>query len=99
MTEAREPEVRELRQHGALVRNPVRHDHVEGRDAVGRDHQQAITEIEGVAHLPAPKDWHTRQLYPQQRLMAHRWSILSFTQRHSGAETGDAPNGEDTNDE
>ena len=50
----REPEGRETGEHAALVRDLGREDHVEGRDSVGGDEQQALV-IEGVelAHLPA----------------------------------------------
>jgi hypothetical protein len=47
-----EPERRHLREHGALVRDPVRQHDVEGADAVRRDDEQApVAEVIRVAHL------------------------------------------------
>ena len=46
-----EPEDRNLRQHGALVRNFVFQNVIERGNAVGRDEQQLVAEIVQVAHL------------------------------------------------
>ena len=53
----REPERREAGEHAALVGDLGRQDHVEGRDPVGGDEQQALV-VEGVelAHLAAARD-------------------------------------------
>jgi hypothetical protein len=50
----REPERGETGEHAALVRDLGRKDHIEGRDPVGGDEQQALV-VEGVqlAHLAA----------------------------------------------
>ena len=50
----REPERGETGEHAALVRDLGRQDHVEGRDPVGGDEQQALV-VEGVelSYLPA----------------------------------------------
>jgi hypothetical protein len=50
---ALEPEPRQLRQHLALVGDAGPEHIVEGRDAIGRDNQQAIVDLVDVAHLAA----------------------------------------------
>ncbi len=52
-----EPEGGHLGEDGALVRDAVGQDRVEGGDAVGRDHQEAaVAEVVGVAHLAAVEE-------------------------------------------
>ena len=65
---ALEPELRGASEHRALPRDAVRHDHVEGRNAVGGDEQQAVVvECIDIAHLAA-----VQPLEVERRLHHHR---------------------------
>ena len=67
----REPEIRNLREHLAFARNAVGHDHVEGRDAVGRDEEQTVAEIKDFADLAAFELLDAGQVQCQQRFGRH----------------------------
>src|SRR5262245_8883745 len=51
--ETLKPKRRNLIKDRALVRNWVRQDHVESRDAIGCDKEQGIAKIKDFAHLAA----------------------------------------------
>ena len=48
-----EPEKRKLREDAAFVRDAGGHDHVEGGEPVGGDHQQLVAEIVNIADFSA----------------------------------------------
>ena len=50
-----EPKRRELVQDRAFVWNRVTQNHVKGRESVGRDEKERLTEIKNFAHFPAPQ--------------------------------------------
>ena len=56
-----EPEMRDLRQHLALARDAVRHDHVERRDAVARHEQKAVAQVEDLPDLSGTDFFDARQ--------------------------------------
>jgi hypothetical protein len=57
-----EPEIRELVQDLALVRNPGRQDDVEGRDAVARDEQDRLSHLVKLADLSSAREAGTLQV-------------------------------------
>ena len=65
----REPEIGNLREHLALARDAVGHDHVERREAVGGDEQQAVAEVEDFAHLAALEFFDAGQFELQDRFV------------------------------
>ena len=77
---AREPESGETGEHAALVRDLGRKDHVESRDPVGGDEQQALV-VEGVelAHLPAAEMDRGLRHGPAPRLSARSRSKTMST--------------------
>ena len=69
VAQAVEPEARQAGEHLAFVRDAVRHDDIEGRDAIGRDEkEQIVREAIGVAHFAAPEEREAGQVGGEQRL-------------------------------
>jgi hypothetical protein len=54
-----EPEDGKLSEHNAFVRNSVRHNDIESRNAVGGDDQQFVLDRVNVSYLAAPKKFYT----------------------------------------
>jgi 23S rRNA (cytosine1962-C5)-methyltransferase len=57
LAEAVEPKRGELIQDGAFLWDWIRQDDIERRDAIGRDKEQRVTEIEDFAHFPAAQSF------------------------------------------
>jgi hypothetical protein len=61
-----EPEGGEMREDLPLVGNGIAHDDIEGRDAIGRDDEQAIVQVEDVPDLAAADQRETGKLGLEQ---------------------------------
>ena len=66
-----EPEVGDLGQHFAFARDAVGHDDVKGGDAVGGDEEQAVAQVEDLAHFAALELAHAGQIELEQGLICH----------------------------
>ena len=65
------PKVRDLSQDFTFARNPVGHDAIERRDAVGRHEQQVIAELKYLAHLAAFEFPNPGQFEAEQTVVGH----------------------------
>ena len=57
-----EPELGDHRKHGALPRDGIRKDDVEGGEAVGRDDEEHVLHFVHVAHLAAARQFQRREI-------------------------------------
>jgi hypothetical protein len=76
-----EPEDRKLSEHNAFVRNSVRHNDIESRNAVGGDDQQFVFDRINVSYLAAPKKFYTGNASLRDRinsLSSSAWINLSI---------------------
>jgi hypothetical protein len=76
-----EPEGRDLGEDLSLVRDGVIHHHVKGRDAIGGDDEQGLTQVVDVADLAPAFEGEAREVRLEQR---GPHGILRRTSYHTG---------------
>jgi hypothetical protein len=64
--------MRNLREHFALARNAVGHDDVEGGDAITRDEQETVAEVEDFADFAGADFFDAGEIELQNGYVVHR---------------------------